>query len=52
LLFSFLAEIKKAELLDKFKQLQKSSKLEKYLEKKRKKLASKDRKSMVKRINR
>jgi ribosomal RNA-processing protein 36 len=40
------SEIKKIELVEKFKKLQKSGKLEKYMEKKRKKNASKERKRL------
>ena len=42
----FTAEKKKLELADKYKELSKSGKVDKYLNKKRKKNAAKDRKKL------
>jgi ribosomal RNA-processing protein 36 len=44
----FPAEKKKLELAEKFRELKKSGKLDKYLNRKRKKTASKDRKNLPK----
>lgn len=48
-LFVFLAEQKKIELAEKYKELKSTGKLQKYLNKRRKKTASKDRKQMPQR---